>query len=69
MKYPALALIKVYQVTLSRWLPSSCRFTPTCSHYGFEAIQKFGLLRGGWMAIKRLGRCHPFHACGYDPVP
>ncbi|MEE8472192.1 MAG: membrane protein insertion efficiency factor YidD [Dehalococcoidia bacterium] len=69
MKYPALALIKVYQVTLSRWLPSSCRFTPTCSHYGFEAIQKFGLLRGGWMTIKRLGRCHPFHACGYDPVP
>jgi putative membrane protein insertion efficiency factor len=69
MKHPALAVIKLYQLTLSRWLPSSCRFTPTCSHYGFEAIQKFGLLRGGWMTIKRLGRCHPFHSCGYDPVP
>ncbi|MDV7396243.1 membrane protein insertion efficiency factor YidD, partial [Arthrospira platensis SPKY1] len=43
--------------------------TPSCSHYGYEAIQKYGLLKGGWMAVKRIGRCHPFNPGGYDPVP
>lgn len=69
MKQIALLLIKVYQKTLSRMLPPSCRFTPSCSVYGYQAIEKYGFLKGGWMAIKRIGRCHPFNPGGYDPVP
>lgn len=69
LKQIVLFLIRVYQKTLSRVLPPSCRFTPSCSHYGYEAIQKYGLLKGGWMAVKRIGRCHPFNPGGYDPVP
>ena len=65
-----LALIRLYQLTISRILPSgTCRFYPTCSHYGFQAIAKYGLLRGGWMAFKRILRCQPFNPGGYDPVP
>ena len=70
VKYIAMALIRFYQHTLSVILPSSCRFTPSCSHYGYEAIERFGFFRGGWMTIKRIGRCHPFyHGDLYDPVP
>jgi putative membrane protein insertion efficiency factor len=69
MKHIGLILIRVYQMTFSKLLPPSCRFTPSCSHYGYEAIDKYGLFKGGWMAIKRIGRCHPFHPGGYDPVP
>ena len=69
MRSVALILIRIYQLTLSKGLPSSCRFTPSCSHYGYEAIEKHGFLKGGWMAIKRIGRCHPLHPGGYDPVP
>jgi uncharacterized protein len=70
VKYIALFLIRLYQNTLSVILPSSCRFTPSCSHYGYEAIQRFGFFRGGWLAAKRIGRCHPFyHGDLYDPVP
>lgn len=69
MKHIALFLIRVYQMTFSKTLPASCRFTPSCSHYGYEAIEKYGFFKGGWMAIKRIGRCHPFHPGGYDPVP
>jgi putative membrane protein insertion efficiency factor len=50
-------------------LPPSCRFTPSCSVYGYQAIEKYGFFKGGWMAIKRIGRCHPFNPGGYDPVP
>jgi putative membrane protein insertion efficiency factor len=64
-----LFLIRLYQRTLSRILPPSCRFTPSCSHYSYEAIEKYGALKGGWLAIKRIGRCHPFNPGGYDPVP
>jgi putative membrane protein insertion efficiency factor len=65
-----LALIRLYQVTISRVLPSgTCRFYPTCSHYGYQAIAKYGLLRGGWMAFKRILRCQPFNPGGFDPVP
>ncbi len=65
-----MALIRAYQLTISRLLPGgSCRFYPTCSHYGYQAIAKYGALRGGWMAAKRVLRCHPFHPGGYDPVP
>jgi len=69
MKYLAMGLIRLYQLTLSRILPPSCRFYPSCSHYGYEAIQKYGLIKGGWLTVKRVGRCHPFHPGGYDPVP
>ena len=69
MKWIFLNLIKLYQMTLSQVLPSSCRFEPSCSQYGYEAINKYGVVRGGWMAIKRVGRCHPFNPGGYDPVP
>jgi putative membrane protein insertion efficiency factor len=64
-----MLLIWIYQNTFSRVTPPSCRFMPTCSHYGYEAIEKHGLLKGGWLAIKRVGRCHPFSDGGYDPVP
>ncbi len=69
MKKIALFLIRLYQRTISQALPPSCRFTPSCSVYGYEAIEKYGLAKGGWMAIKRIGRCHPFNPGGYDPVP
>jgi hypothetical protein len=70
MKYLGMGLIRFYQVTFSVVLPSSCRFTPSCSQYGYEAIERFGLFRGSWMAAKRISRCHPFyHGDLYDPVP
>lgn len=69
MKDVALALIRLYQLALSPWLPPSCRFVPSCSRYGYEAIARFGLAKGGWFTLKRLARCHPFCHGGYDPVP
>ncbi len=69
MKQIALLLIRLYQKTISRVLPPSCRFTPSCSHYGYEAVEKYGVIKGGWMAIKRVSRCHPLTPGGYDPVP
>jgi putative membrane protein insertion efficiency factor len=69
-RLPILALIRLYQLTLSRALPSgTCRFYPTCSHYSYQAIAKHGLLRGGLMAVWRVLRCQPFNPGGYDPVP
>lgn len=69
MKWIALALIRLYQETVARALPPVCRFYPSCSHYTYEAIAKYGLFRGGWLGAKRLARCHPFNPGGYDPVP
>ena len=64
-----LALIRLYQATLSRGLPAnSCRFYPSCSHYGYQAIYKYGALKGSWMAAWRILRCNPFNRGGYDPV-
>ena len=65
----ALALIKLYQQTISVVLPSSCRFQPTCSQYTYEAIVRYGFLKGARLGAARLSRCHPFHPGGYDPVP
>ncbi len=61
-------LIRLYRVVFG-WLPTSCRFEPTCSRYTEQAIVKYGLLRGSWMGAKRIGRCHPWNPGGYDPVP
>lgn len=69
LKRLALLLIRLYQMTLSRVLPPSCRFTPTCSVYTYQAIDKYGFFKGGWLGIKRISRCHPFNPGGYDPVP
>ena len=69
MRKLTLLLIRFYQNTISRVTPPSCRFTPTCSHYTYEAIDKHGLAKGGWMGLKRISRCHPWHPGGYDPVP
>lgn len=64
-----LKAIGFYRRGVSPLLPPSCRFTPTCSAYAEEAVRRYGAARGGWMALKRLGRCHPFGGSGYDPVP
>lgn len=69
MKHLLMGLIRLYQRTLSKVLPPSCRFTPSCSHYSYEAISRYGALKGGWLALKRIGRCHPFNPGGFDPVP
>jgi putative membrane protein insertion efficiency factor len=72
MARASLFLIRAYQLTLSPVLGvfgGGCRYYPTCSHYGYEAIQKYGFLRGWRLALARIARCHPFHAGGYDPVP
>jgi len=66
---PIILLIKIYQLVISPILPPSCRFTPTCSHYSLEALRKHGLLKGGWLSVKRILRCHPWGGSGYDPVP
>ncbi|MGN0663746.1 MAG: membrane protein insertion efficiency factor YidD [Negativibacillus sp.] len=69
MKRCALALIRFYQRFLSPLFPARCRFYPTCSAYAYTAISRFGLLRGGWLALRRILKCHPFHPGGIDPVP
>lgn len=69
MKVAFLLLIRFYRAAISPLFPPSCRYVPTCSAYAMEAIEKYGAWRGGWMAVKRILRCHPFHKGGYDPVP
>jgi putative membrane protein insertion efficiency factor len=69
MKYLLKALVRGYQLFISPVLGSSCRYTPTCSAYMLEAIDRWGAWRGTWLGLKRIGRCHPWHEGGYDPVP
>ncbi len=69
MKRASLDLIRFYQMSISQVTRPSCRFVPSCSQYTYEAIEKFGLVRGVWMGAKRLVRCHPFSRGGFDPVP
>ena len=64
-----VAVIRFYQRCVSPAMPRSCRFVPSCSEYAAEAVAQYGLVRGGWLAARRLLRCHPFHPGGYDPVP
>ncbi|WP_413162252.1 membrane protein insertion efficiency factor YidD [Capilliphycus salinus ALCB114379] len=64
-----VTLIKGYKMFISPLLPPSCRYQPTCSTYAIQAVERFGVIQGGWLAIKRILRCHPFHPGGYDPVP
>jgi len=66
---PFVLLIRIYQKGISPLFPSTCRYNPTCSHYTVEALQKHGLFKGSWLAIKRIGSCHPWGGSGYDPVP
>ena len=64
-----ILLIRIYQVTLSPFIGKSCRYIPTCSNYGIEAIQKYGFFKGGWLTFKRVLSCNPWGGSGYDPVP
>lgn len=69
MKGLALAAIRFYKRFISPMLPSACRFEPTCSQYTYQAIEKYGVIRGSWLGVKRISRCHPLNPGGYDPVP
>lgn len=69
MKRLLIGLIRIYQYAISPYLGNRCRYTPSCSAYTVEAVQKHGARRGLWLGLKRISRCHPFHPGGYDPVP
>ena len=69
MRFIAATLIRLYQWVESPWLGPKCRFHPSCSQYALEAIERFGALRGAYLAVRRLARCHPWHPGGFDPVP
>ncbi len=69
MRFLLLGLIRFYQYAISPLLPPRCRFRPTCSQYAVMALQKYGVFKGGWLALKRISRCHPWGGCGDDPLP
>jgi hypothetical protein len=69
VKKSVIAAIRFYQTKISPLFPPRCRYIPTCSQYALEAVEKYGTVKGGWLAAKRIARCHPFHKGGYDPVP
>lgn len=69
MKRLLIALVRFYRRNISPLRPPCCRYIPTCSQYALEALEKYGALKGSWLALRRFLRCHPFHKGGYDPVP
>ncbi len=69
MKYLLIGIFRLYQIVLSPWLPPMCRYTPSCSVYGIEAVKKYGFFKGGYLAFKRILSCHPWGGHGHDPVP
>ena len=69
MRALIIFLIRCYQAGISPWLPDTCRYTPSCSEYARIAVERHGAARGAWLAVRRLGRCHPFGSHGHDPVP
>jgi uncharacterized protein len=69
IKKMMIGLIRFYQIAISPLKPPTCRFYPTCSQYGLEAVKRFGPFKGGWLAVRRITKCHPFHPGGFDPVP
>ncbi len=69
LSYPFILLIKFYQYVISPAIGPKCRYTPTCSQYAIEALKKYGLFKGGWLAVKRIASCHPWGGHGHDPVP
>ncbi len=68
MQRALIVVLRAYKLVISPWLPSACRYYPTCSEYMLEAVRKHGAVKGVWLGLRRLGRCHPFHEGGYDPV-
>jgi putative membrane protein insertion efficiency factor len=69
MKYLLIILVKIYQLFISPLLKKNCRFQPTCSSYMIQALKKYGSIKGTYLGLKRLSKCHPFHKGGYDPIP
>ena len=69
MKQILMALVRFYHAAISPYRTPCCRFTPTCSQYALQALEKYGAVKGSWLAFRRILRCHPFHKGGYDPVP
>ena len=69
LSFPLILLVRFYHVAISPFTPSTCRYNPTCSHYAIEALNKRGLIIGGWLSLKRIISCHPWGGSGYDPVP
>ncbi len=69
MRKIVIFFIRIYQYAISPYIAPSCRYTPCCSHYSIEAIERFGITKGLWLAVRRILRCHPWHEGGYDPVP
>jgi putative membrane protein insertion efficiency factor len=69
LAWPLIQLARFYRLAISPWLGANCRYDPTCSSYAIEALQHHGIFKGGWLAARRIGRCHPWGGSGYDPVP
>ena len=69
LAWPLLGLVWIYRILVSPWLGNNCRYTPSCSQYALDALRLHGAFRGSWLAMKRIGRCHPWGGSGYDPVP
>ena len=69
LRWLLMGLVRGYQLAISPLLPPSCRYYPSCSAYALEALERYGAVKGGWLALRRIGRCHPFRPGGYDPVP